>query len=134
MGIVWIIIIDIIIAVVTLFSIQSIFLIIRFFNFELPFTNEMISKGIIEPTTKTQLLGVELFSDLFTFILANGLCLVGAYFTKPSGFIVYGVVALIMLLFFNPTKDRYTKSEYNIKRYVRRHFVCMDMEKYNEVM
>jgi len=134
MGTVWIVVIDIIIAIVAIFAIQGIFLLINFFKFELPFTNEMISKGIIQQSTKAQLLTVELVSCLLTFIIGNGLCLVGAYFTRPSGFIVYGVVALIVLLFFRPTKDRYIMSDYNIKRYVNRHSVCMDMDKFKETM
>lgn len=134
MGTIWIVIVDIIIAIVALFSVSGIFLIINFFNFELPFTNEMISKGIIKPKVKTQLLAVELVSCLLTFIIGNCLCLVGAYFTRPSGFIVYGIVALINLFFFRPTKDRYTRSHYNIDRYIRNHSVCMDMEKLNEVI
>jgi len=142
MGTVWIVVIDIIIAIVAIFAIQGIFLLINFFKFELPFTNEMISKGIIQQSTKAQLLTVELVSCLLTFIIGNGLCLVGAYFTRPSGFIVYGVVALIVLLFFRlivllffrPTKDRYIMSDYNIKRYVNRHSACMDMDKFKETM
>lgn len=134
MGTVWIVVINIIIAIVSIFAIQGIFLLINFFKFELPFTNEMISKGIIQQSAKAQLLTVELVSCLLTFIIGNGLCLVGAYFTRPSGFIVYGAVVLIVLLFFRPTKDRYTTSDYNVKRYVNRHSVCMDMDKFNETM
>jgi hypothetical protein len=133
MGIVWIVIIDVIIAVIAVISAQGVFLIINFFKFIIPFTNEMISKGIIKQTIKIQLLAVELSSCLLTFIIGNGLCLVGAYFTRPSGFIVYGIVTLIMLLFFRPTKDRYTKSFYNINEYIRQHSICMDMDKFNEI-
>jgi hypothetical protein len=134
MSILWIIVLDILIAIIGFYSVLSIFNLLSFFNFERPYTIYLISKGIIKPTLKKQLLGVELASSLIIFLLGNGLCLLGAYFTKPSGFIVLGVVAFIALVFFRPTKDRYTISPYNIEHYVRRHSVCMDIEEYKKLV
>lgn len=130
MGTVWIVVIDIIVAVVTFFASSSVWEIVRFFSFVVPFTNSMIEQGVIVESNKKQLLFVDGFSSLFFIVLANGLCILGAYFARPSGFIVYFAVLLIMLLFFKPSKDRYSWSAYNILQYVNRHGIIMDMEKF----
>lgn len=63
------VIINIVIAIAAFFSVQGVFLLVRFFKFELPFTNEMISKGVIELKLKKQLLLVELLPKIITTII-----------------------------------------------------------------
>ena len=110
---------------------QSVWLLVRYFRFEKPFTNEMIRLGIIDQKIKIQLLGVSLFSDLFMFVILSCLCILGANYTRPIGFYVYGIVFVLSLLLFHPTKDRYTWSPYSVMNYAQKHSVCMDMDLFN---
>lgn len=133
MSTILIVIIDIVVGIIAIFASQSIWQLVSFLGFEIPFTNEMISAGIIKEDVKKQLLFVEGFSGFIMFILLNGLCVLGAFFARPSGFIVYGVVFVIALVFFKPTKDRYTRSSYNINHYAQSHCVCMDMDRFKQL-
>ena len=130
MGTLGIIIVDILIAVIGFFSSYGFFSILNFFSFTVPFSNLLTSLDVIEPTVKKQLLIVDIASSLVTFLLPMGLCVMGACFTQPSGFIVLGIVVFLALIVFPPSRDRYTYSEYNIKQYVLRHAVCIDCEKF----
>lgn len=129
-----VIIIDIFIAILGLFSVQGIWLMVKFFSFEVPFTNKLIALGVIKKDIKSQLLFVDLFSKLITIILGNGICVLLAGFVEPSGYIVYGITAFVTLLFFRPTKENYSWSSENIVKYISRHSICMDMKKLKEYM
>ena len=128
MDTIWIIIIDVLIALLGRWGIYSIFPIIRYFAFTLPFTNFLIEHKAMEPDIKKQLLFVEIFSSLATFIIINGLCILGAYFTTPSGFIVYGIVAFLAIVVFPPSRDRYTHGEYCVNQYLSKHSACINIE------
>ena len=101
------------------------------FLFELPFTNKMVDMGVIKKDIKLQLLIVDLLSNLTIVIVGNGVCLIAAYFIRPSGYVVYCIVAITMLLLFKPSKYEYTLSSVNIKKYVLKHSICMDMSRFN---
>lgn len=132
MGTVWIVIIDILIALFCIFGMSGIWLIVKHHRFVVPFTDKMIEQGVIEPSMRKQLLFSDGFSSYFTAIALNALCILGAYFARPSGIIVYLAFIVISLLFFRPSPDRYSWGPLNIEEYVRLHSVCMDKEKFDE--
>lgn len=132
MSTVWIIIIDILIAILCFFGMSGVWLVVKHHRFVVPFTDKMIEQGVIEPSMRKQLLFTEGFSSYFTTITIHALCIVGAYFARPSGIIVYLAFIVISLLFFRPSYDRYSWSPLNIEKYVRLHSVCMDKEKFDK--
>jgi hypothetical protein len=134
MDTIWIIIIDVLIAFLSHKGAYGIFPIIRYFTFTLPFTDFLIKNKAMEPNIKKQLLFVEFFSSLVTFIIINGLCILGAYFTTPSGFIVYGIVAFLAIVVFPPSRDRYTHGEYCVNQYLSKHSACINIENLKQAM
>lgn len=129
MGIIWIVLIDIIIFILAAFNGILSYQIVKFFKFDIPFTNEMIDKGVIKAELKSQLLFTTMFGILFTFILILIACIVGAYFSGISGYIVLLIGFLAGVIGIPPTKDRYTRSLYTINGYIDAHSICMDMDK-----
>ncbi len=126
------IVLDIVIGVLTILFGMNIFNLISCFKVTIPFTNQLIEDGIIDPVVKTQLILSSLIGHLTTFIIYNGIILFLAYLARPSGFIVYCVAAMLKVFLFKPTKDKYTIGSYTMAMYANKHSVCMDMDKFNE--
>ena len=130
MNLIWVILIDIVIAVVAFFLGSCVWLIARFFCFYIPFTKELTTHGIIK--IRGQILFVEGVSQLLVFAFLLGLCILGAHFARPSGYYVWLIFSFISFLPLKPTKDRYTRSPYSIQKFAERHYVCMDMDLFNK--
>lgn len=127
-----IIIINIFIIFIGSLSTQSIWLLIRNFYFDIPFSHKMISLGIIDSKLKNQLITVEWLSSFLMLIILSGLCVLGAFLTAPIGWIVYISTIVFFLLFLRPKREYYTWSDLNITKYAKRHSICMDMDKFND--
>lgn len=128
MSIVLIVILDIVLFAITSLFTQGIWNIVRYFTFCIPFTDQLYSLNVIEKDMRAQILIVDAFSPIFTFVLGNIVCLVLAMLARPSGFIVYFAAIAITLLFFRPARDRYTWSSYTVGNYIQKHSICMDVE------
>ena len=123
------IIINILVIIIGIFSVQSFWLIVKYFVFEIPYSNHLLSIGAIDNKSRIQMNIEKGISVFFVFALSNAMCLLGAFLTKPSGFTCYFVTVGIMLLFFRPEKEVYTWSHSNILKFLSRHSVCIDFDK-----
>ena len=122
------------VVLLAVFSTQSIWLFINYFGFEKPFTELMIISGVIDKKDKAQLLTSKLFGIIMTFLFLTSPCCFLAHLIRPTGYYAYAGAVVLSFLIFRPTRDRYTFSDHNIEKYVSCHSICMDMEKFEQVM
>ena len=126
------IIINALIVIVGAFSIQSFWLIVKYFNFEISYSKHLLSIGAIDNKSRIQINISKGISVFLVFILSNALCILGAFLTKPSGFTCYFVTVGVMFLFFRPTREVYSWSCSNILDFLSRHSICIDFDKLKE--
>ena len=124
---------NIIIGISSFLAFVTIWQVIKHFKFVVTFTDEMISLGIISPSVRKQLLLVEGIGSSFLHVIAQTISFIGLYFNTSMGIKIYAVVAVITLLVFRPTRDRYTRSRYTINQYIQAHSVCMNLDRMREL-
>lgn len=132
MGTFWVVVIDIVIAIIIfLFGSSGFWMLVNHYKFFVPFSNTMGEQGVFDKRTGKQLIMVDKISCIITVAFVYGIALLGAFIARPSGFIVFGASIILSFIFFKPSRDRYTWSSYNIREYVKKHSNRMDMEKFN---
>lgn len=112
---------------------QGIVLLVNYFSFTKPFSFKMVKYQVYDYSVHNQLTKVELVSCIITLIISVMLITVVLIFGEIITYILSGVgfaIGLIYSLIINKAAVGYTY--FNVDRFVSKHQICMDMDKYNE--
>lgn len=112
---------------------QGIISLVNCFSFTKPFSLKMVKYQVYDYSMHIQLIIVELTSRLIALIITVVLIAIVLIFGETVTYILSGVgfaIGLIYSLIINKAAVGYTY--FNVERFVSRHYICMDMDKFNE--
>lgn len=119
---------DILIAVVSLFAASEIFGLRRYGSFTVPYTDKLISLGIIEADKRDAILREDRTSHLIGVCISVLVCvLMARYLAWPTGLIVFAVVLAAALIFIHPDM---TETEATRDAYFRAHKASIHPQRY----
>ena len=119
---------DIFIAGISLFAAGEILGLKRYNSFTVPYTDKMISLGIIEPDKRDAVLREDRMSHLIGIVISVLACILMARFLAwPTGLVVFVVALAASLLFTHPDM---TETEDTREGYFRMHKASMHPQCY----
>ena len=119
---------DILIAVISLFAASEIFGLKRYSSFTVPYTDKLISLGIIEADKRESILREDRSSHVIGIGIAVLVCVLMARFLAwPTGLIVFAVVLAASLIFTHPDM---TETEATRDAYFRAHKASIHTQRY----
>ena len=119
---------DVFIAGISLFTVSEIFGLKRYNSFTVPYTDKMISLGIIEPDKRDAVLREDRMSHLIGIVISVLACILMARFLAwPTGLVVFIVALAASFLFTHPDM---TETEATREGYFRMHKASMHPQRY----
>ena len=119
---------DLFIAGISLFAAGEIFGLKRYNSFTVPYTDKMISLGIIEPEKRDFVLREDRMNHLAGIAISVLVCILMARFLAwPSGLIVFGLALAASLLLTHPDM---TETEATREGYFRMHKSSIHPQRY----
>lgn len=132
MRIMLIILADIFVAVTAVIGANEFFCLKRYESFTVPYTDKMISLGIIEADKRSSLLNEEKYSHYIgialTFLCAG---MLSKFIAQLSGIIVFIAVFAGLLIFLHPDMKETAATR---SGYFRSHRTIMDIRKYHDYL
>lgn len=104
---------------------------LRNFTFVRPFSKLMVKYNVYDAAVHKQLVLVDIIGDILLFSLSAAITVLI--------FIYGGTIEIIMLFIgflisFFITMNQLSINQENIKRFCKRHYVCMDMQNFDSFM
>lgn len=112
---------------------QGIVSLISYFTFIKPFSLKMVKFQVYDYSVHRQLIKVEFASKIFSLMIYLILITILLVFGKNITFFLSSigfVIGLVYSLLINKSAIGYTY--FNVERFVSKHQICMNMDKYNE--
>ena len=132
MRILIVVVADIFIAGISLFTTSEIFGLKRYNSFTVPYTDKMISLGIIEPDKRDAVLREDRMNHLAGIAISVLACILMARFLAwPSGLIVFVLALAASFLLTHPDMS---ETEATREGYFRMHKASMDPRRYAEMV
>ncbi len=121
-------------AVMAMMGEVTFWLIIKLSKFIKPFTNILVSHGVIQVSDGMKIISKETGSTWFSFICWEAVAPFLAYLTRPTGFIVYIIATLVSFIFVRPSPATYSPSLQSIDKYITDHGQYIDEQAYMDDM
>ena len=119
---------DVLIAVIALFAAGEFFGLRRYRSFTVPYTDKLISLGLIEPEKRDAVLREDRMNHLVVIAISVLACILMARFLAwPTGLIVFAVVLAASLIFTHPDM---TETEATRDAYFRAHKASIHPQRY----
>ena len=113
---------------------QGLWLVFSNISFTIPFSKKMVKYEVYSSTVHKQLVIVDCVSSLITFILACLIMIPVVIFGSMTTLWISGasfVVGMVWSLIFN--RNMIGNTYYNVNRFISKHSICMDMDKFNDI-
>lgn len=131
------ILVCVILAALSCMSVPGIYNIIKEIRFSIPFSSELVSRGIWDGAERERRMASEMFGAVFMVLAFLGGQIWLASMAELAGYVVFAASLVIGFILFRPAKEMLGRSAFNITRFAAKYGLSEDkkfLKYYSEEM